>query len=208
MTQQSIQEARQRAFRYYYDDGLVELAIGLFFTVMAAALWSYQRLLAGTPYGWLLAVILLTLTIGGMYAIKALISRMKETITYPRTGRVTYKERGDSRGRWLVIAAALAITVALIWLPGWLNQVPVSTGALLSVVLLYMGATVRVARMQAAAMLPVAAGVLAAYFGLGDIIGSVLVFGSVGLEMVLMGGLVLNRYMHNNTLAKGDTQHD
>lgn len=198
MNEQTVQEARRRAFRYYYEDGLAELSMGFFFVLIAAAMWAYERVVAGTQYGLLLALAVLVFGLLGAMLAKRLISLVKERITYPRTGKVTYNERAGNRGRWLVIAAALVLAAALIWLPGWLSQASFTQGALLTVILLYMGGNVGLPRMQAAALLPAIVGLLAAYYRLGDILGSALVFASLGLLLALLGGWAWVRYLREN----------
>jgi hypothetical protein len=204
MNDNTIQQTRMRAFRYYYEDGFVEMAMGLFFVVIGAVLWAYKQILEGTSWGWLLALLIMALAFGGAYAIKMLVGRLKSTITYPRTGKVTYREKAGNRGRWLLIAGSLLVTVALIWLPGWLNSVAFAEGAFLALILIYMGSNVGVGRMQFVGVVSVVVGVLAAYSGMADILGSALVFGCTGVLLAMAGIWALVRYLRNNPIRSDE----
>lgn len=198
MNERKIQEARQRAFRYYYEDGLVEIAVGAMFSVIGLLLWLYERVLAGGQYAWVLGIGLMAATVGGVFAVRRLVLKLKSELTYPRTGRVIYSEKAGRTGRWLLIAAALALAVGLLWVPGWLNTTATAAGGLLTIILLYMGSTVSLVRMQVAAVLPIAVGVLASYYGVGEILGFVAVFASSGVLLLVLGLLALRGYLARN----------
>ena len=198
---QEIKKLMQDAYRYFYDDGLVELGIGGLFTVIALAMLAMKELVLGTPWAWLMGVILPVLVIGLTFGTKWLLEALKERLTYRRTGYVRYRDQ-PSRGRWIVIIGAIALAIiAAIFMPEWSEHMSIYEGGLLAVILVYMGYRVQLARLYLLATIAAMAGIGAAQAGLDDIVGSVVTFGIAGLALMISGGLTLASYLRSNPPA-------
>lgn len=107
-----VEEARRRTRRPYYQDGLVEEAVGLF---LLAAVESDPWLMGTaslSPLRLVVWVLLPVLTIGGVHGVQRLIVALKERWIYPRTGSIEYGAEPNPH-RWLVIGAASALASAL-----------------------------------------------------------------------------------------------
>ena len=76
----------KQTYRYFYDDGLVEMAIGLLFVAVGLVLLAWQ----GLDYSPLITIIVVVglpvVVISGAYLVKRLVPEMKQRITSPRTG--------------------------------------------------------------------------------------------------------------------------
>ncbi len=104
----------QRAYRYWYDDGIVELVgAGLF--GLLAAYFYIQALAPQGPVAALSALLLPLIVIGGMLLSKRIVRALKERFTYPRTGYVSYHKRSPARRRLSVVLGALVGAVVAFW---------------------------------------------------------------------------------------------
>src|SRR5512133_1902856 len=87
----STEEIKKRAQRYWYEDGIWEIAFGL----INALLGGYLLITAQFSWSGPLAIVLLLLQmaviIGMFWSINKIVKYMKERITYPRTGYVAYR---------------------------------------------------------------------------------------------------------------------
>jgi hypothetical protein len=102
----------QRAYRYWYDDGIVELlGAGLFGLL---ALYFYVQALAPQgPVAGLSALLLPVIVIGGMFGARRIVGLVKQRFTYPRTGYVSYQKPSPARRRRsAALAAAIGALVA------------------------------------------------------------------------------------------------
>lgn len=204
MNENMLDEIRQRTFRYYYEDGLVEMAVGGLFALIGLSLFFYDRVLINGRYAWLLSIIIFALTAGGGYAVKAIILGLKKRVTYPRSGQVRYSEQ-PTGGRWLLLTIVAFVVLLGFFLPEGATPMPVMVAGLMAAILGFMGRRVGLRRMQLAAVFPVAMGILSFFLVPGEIIGVALVFVASGLALLIPGVVVLRAYLHNNPVRAKDT---
>ena len=197
MTANFVNEIRQRTYRYYYEDGLVEMAVGLQFAVIGLALWAAGRFLSGVSFAMAISLGLMAVILGGIFGVKWAVTALKERITSPRTGKVTYRQQPD-RGRWRMVLAVAMIALLAFFLPENWTSSAVMVGTVLTVMLVYMGYRVGLARLQLAAVVPLAGSVLMGYLGWEEVEGTGLVFMASGLALLLMGAFVLSRFLREN----------
>lgn len=192
----SIERTMRRTQAYYYEDGFVELAIGGLFGLVAGGLLLMHAAQGGSgPLMTGVGLGLFAVVLGGALAVQRLVRAAKERVTYPRTGYVTYRPEQQSRGRWVVIAAATALALSALVLPEPFTQMPFVVGALLAIVmgtLVLRGAPPRLALAGAAGL---GAGVGAALGGLAETPGVAAVFGVAGAALAAGGALALAAYL-------------
>lgn len=193
-----ISELKRRPYRYYYQDGLVEIGIGLLFGVVGVALSLWIITPAGSPFWALNALAIIALPLAGAVVLKAAVGRLKDRLVYPRTGYVDYQDEKPSRGRWLIIAAALLLTIGFFFVPDRLNQMSLAEGLLLAIVLGTIGYRVGVGRFYLLASIAAAIGVAAALLVPFDVGGSAATFGALGLVLMGSGACALRRYLVSN----------
>ncbi len=198
----NIDRIVKRTYRYYYEDGLVELSVGVMFGVIALALLLMGSTL-GTPLAAIISLGLVALVIGGTFAVRSLVMSLKQKVTYPRTGYVAYRQKPPT-GRTVIIVGALIIALSIFFVPfGWYNKMPVAEAELLVLVLCYMGYRVSLRRLYAAAAFVVLTLIALVAFsvmrgGVDDIVGSAVIFGAAGLALIVSGGLSLIGYLSRN----------
>jgi hypothetical protein len=174
------------------------MALGLLFIAVGIWLVIWNGLTADALSGLLLAIGLPLLIFGSAVFFKQLIKKLKERITYPRTGYVSYRENQPDRGRWLFIGTAALFTLLNIFLPGSFNQMSVMVGALLGVILIYMGYRVEVRRFYLIGILSIILGFGLAQLGIDEVVALGLLFTAAGVGLLVSGAITLILYLRRH----------
>jgi hypothetical protein len=201
-----IDDIVKRTYRYYYEDGLVEMAIGLLFIACGLVLFAWQGIGSSPLMTVLLVVGLPAVVIGGAFVVKRLVRDLKQRVTYPRTGYVAYRRGEPSKGRWLLPAAALALVIASLFLPETFSRMQIMVGALLVIILGLMGYRLGLRRFYALGVAALLIGAASAVLLADEALGTALTFAGTGLLLFLSGGLVFLSYLRRNR-ARNDA-HD
>lgn len=199
----NVEKMVRRTYRYYYEDGLVEIGLGLLFTASGLLFLAWRALQDGGWLGGALALATALLVIGGVYGMRWAIRELKEQVTYPRTGYAAYREGEPAVARWLIIVVVMGIFVAGIFLPEALERMALLEGALLGAIVLYMGYRVGLARFYLLGGLIVAIGVAATVLFADDLMGSAVTFGGSGLILLLSGLAALSAYLRRHPEPNG-----
>jgi hypothetical protein len=110
MPQPNLDDLARRPVRYWNVDGLPELMLGLLWIVWGGAWLIGQRIPHGAAWNLYWLVVPPVLAAGG-FVVHWATRRLKERLTFPRTGYVEWKEPGRSAR---LGAAAVAIGAAVI----------------------------------------------------------------------------------------------
>ncbi|HSF82701.1 MAG TPA: hypothetical protein VLA49_15810 [Anaerolineales bacterium] len=197
-----LNQVKKRTLRYWFEDGLSETIIGAFFILVGLmfliqALAEPGSLLAGlSGLGTALLVGL------GVWLARLLIQRLKERLTYPRTGYVSYYPPSILQ-RALSLILGLIIAVLFGWfifsysqeLLAWL---PFVEGLALAALSFVIGQRAGLFRFYLYALVTLLIGVVLSISGQGDYVGSGWVFITSGLLMSLVGLVALARYLRNS----------
>jgi len=211
----NFSDVEQRVKRYWYTDGIGELAggglfllIGLYF---AGHEWSSSNSLVRT----LLDSSLVLLLIGGAYATRWLVNILKTRLTYPRTGYVDYgtSRKDTSSGRFLTGAIAVGVSMLLVILGkfvGSFDWLPSFTGLLFGIILMTVIARVSgLGRFFLLGGFCIILGLALSFSGLPTDYSLALLYGLTGLASMLSGGIVLLRYLRENPiLADAERQNE
>jgi hypothetical protein len=188
----------RKTYRYYYDDGLVEMAIGLLFVAVGLILLVWQS----SDYSPLVAIVvvmgLLVVAIGGVYLIKRLVRELKQRITYPRTGYVAYHQGEPSKGRWFFPLAALALVVVSLFLPDSFTGMSAIVGAMVGVVLILTGYRVSLPRFYLVGTIALLSGVALSWSDVAEFIAVALTFAIAGGAIFLAGGFAFVSYLRDH----------
>lgn len=196
-----LREIGRRPTRYWNVDGLPEMVMGALWMVWGGS-WLYGQTLEAGPVRtafWLAVPALLALSgVGATWLTK----RLKERITFPRTGYVEWKEptrvqRLGAAGVALVSAAVLAAVVARGRMHGMEQVTAPAMGVLLSLALL-----VASLRQSAPHLLALAGVALALGLALGALAtgweAANWLFVGLGAASVVAGGLRLRKFLRQN----------
>ena len=189
----------RRTQQYWFEDGLIELLLGLLIVVLSALFWwqvsnssKYAPLVGGVamPFIIVLGALLLGVTLRWL----------KQRLVYPRTGYVTYvkptrKRRGLSALLGLVIGAVMAAAVIQLELA---DLATAFMGAGVGFALFMLGIRVGLMRFYVLAVWAVAVGVTIAFLRLDESLATTYALGLIGLGMMVSGGLAFWRYWQNS----------
>ena len=210
-----IQETQKRLFRYDYVDGSPDLAFGGLCLVMAISYFIFA-VFPGLSSSTFSAIIVLVVLGGGGFLISRLSQRLKERVTYPRTGYVAYKRQGRPIKRttqWLIRIGLPLLTVILLALL-FLNRSkfpaqsqdqaiylnPGLMGLLFSAIFAMIGWKIPLPRYYLIAAAVFLTSTVFLVSGLGGNQGMALFSGAISLILFISGGVTLWHYLRNTRL--------
>jgi hypothetical protein len=200
MKEHDIDRAMKRPLRYWYDDGLIELAAGFVFVLIGLLFYVEATAQPGMLWSSFSALGLPALIIGGGLLVKWLVRIAKERLTYPRTGYVSY-QRPPKRNKLgaAAVAAAMAILVALLFTraPASLAWIPFLQGIIIGGFLAYTGHRFSLTRFYALAVVSALVGTATALSGAGETLGDATYFAATGVAFMISGGLTLLTYLRH-----------
>jgi len=199
-----LDDLARRPVRYWNVDGLPELMVGLLWIVWGGAWILGQQVPRDWRWAayWLLMPAVLA---AGGFAANWATRRLKERVTFPRTGYVEWKapDRGTRIG-----AAAVALLAALALVVMVLTGDPRPAGQMATpviAVMLGLGFVVLSVRQHAPYYLALGAVVLALGIALGWTHGGWSsvdwMFLGLGLVLAAVGGARLARFLHRHPLS-------
>ncbi len=196
-----IDKVIQRTQRYWYEDGLAEIATGCMFVSCGLLLLVMGSIPPGSPLACIVAIGFTSLVAFGGLAVSRAVKAIKNCVTYPRTGYVSYL-RPESNRRRRIIAASVGIALAVLGIVlskvhalAWLVSMPMVQGLIIGAGLLYMGYRLGLTRFYTLAFLSTLIGVVVALNGLDDALGSAAYFGEMGFVLAASGLLTLRTYL-------------
>lgn len=196
-----VDRAMQRTRRYWYEDGLVEIAAGCIF-VLIGLMFLVE---AVSPPGALppnfSSIGLIVIVFGGMWAARRLVAAAKERITYPRTGYVQFGQppaplRGATAAVAIVMGALVAMLLALA--PASLVVLPALQGIAVGVFILVAGHRVALPRFYVLAVVSTLIGVILSLAGTSESLGAAIYYGLMGIALIISGVLTLVSYLRAN----------
>ncbi|MFX1412068.1 MAG: hypothetical protein ACFFA6_17120 [Promethearchaeota archaeon] len=204
-----IDKVMQRTRRYWYEDGLAEIAAGCLFVLIGLLFFFVESVVPpGPPRAIASAIGLPALIVGASWVAGRVVKVIKARFTYLRTGYIAYHRRPEGHRRWITVgigAAMITLVVLLIaTAPISLAWIPMLDGLIISAFLLYLGHTLGLVRFYILAFLSILLGAMASLGGLGDTLGSAVYFGGMGVALIASGGLSLWAYLRQTQPPVGE----
>lgn len=204
MTTDPLQNAQKRAMQYWYVDGTFEFSFGGLCLVLAAYFYALNAF-GNTWIADLASILLMLVVIGSGFLINKVVMTMKERITFPRTGYISFPRKTGSRrwGRLLLLGAvAAAVSVVMVLLlanrPADFDWTVTASGLLFGAVVTYLGFRTGAARFFVNAALSIGLGLSIGFANLADNFGLTAFYGLLGLGMLAVGGFSLWMYLRQN----------
>ncbi len=191
-----VQGLMQRTKRYWYEDGFADLGLGAFLLVIGLLFGAQALTPPGSPlwliwsFGWPVVLI------GGGFVINHVVTQLKATYTYPRTGYVTYERQGRSRVAQLitVFLVAAGLAVSMVALSRGLLSLTLLYGLAFTAAFGFVGYRVALPRYLLLAVWSLVVGLALSPFALTLEQGGGLFFTAVGLALLLAGTLAWHNY--------------
>jgi hypothetical protein len=209
MMKNDIDKVVQRTYRYGYEDGLWEIAIGCMIVVCGLLLFGVDSIPPGSPLVSVLAVgFTFLVQFFGWLAVGRAVKVVKERVTYPRTGYVSYRRPERNRG-WIMgagggVALGLLFGVlSIVHAPTW-PVISIVEGLIFGVSMLYLGYRLGLARFYVLAFLSALIGVVTALSGLDGLIVFAAYFGEMGLVLTASGLFTLRTYLRQSQPLVGE----
>lgn len=201
--EQQLAQSEQRALRYWYQDGLFELGLGVLFLLVGILFGMEARLPVDSGWRVFAVLALPVLTVGGVLLLRWVVRRLKEQITYPRTGYVAYRRPAKARWWRAAIAGAMGglVAVLLATHPISLAWIPAIQGLLIGLVIYTLANRFNLGRFYLYAVASVLFGVGATWRVDEPAWGSAFYFAASGVVLIAGGGWVLNRYLRQTRPA-------
>jgi hypothetical protein len=206
MNKDDMKQVERRVKRYWYTDGIAELASGGMFLLLGL----YFGVLGYFQEGSLISVILqasmVLIMVGGAFGVRWLVNTLKSRLTYPRTGYVEYRvnEKDAKIRRYVVIAVAMIFAIGSIVLIDYirgLDSMVLFTGVIVGVIFIALrGKSSGLKRFYLLGGLSIVLGIALAYSKLQQVYTLSLFYGLLGVAILVSGGLVMRQYLDENPL--------
>jgi hypothetical protein len=195
----------RRTVRYWFEDGIYETALGLFLLLLGLFFLGYALVREGSTLFYLLSIGVLPVFFLGFWGTKRMVRSLKQKLTYPRTGYVSYRkpEAKRPRRRALLIGGMAGIAGALWGLAlssgrTGFNLMPGLTGLAFAGVLGFLALRSGLGRTVVLAVLSAAAGAFLAFSGWPKMLGLASFYLFLGLSLAISGGLACLLYLRRN----------
>jgi len=204
MDSNDMEQVEKRVRRYWYTDGIAELASGGLFLLLGTYFGVLGYFEEGSLVSIILQVSMVLVFIGGAFGVRWLVNTLKSRLTYPRTGYVEYRVKdGDTKKRrWVIVISAIVISAASIVLIDYIRgmeSMVFITGLLVGVIFIALrGKSSGLRRFYVLGGLAIVLGLALAYSGLPQIYTLPLFYGFLGIAILISGGLVLRCYLAEN----------
>lgn len=207
MRDYTIDEITKRTQRYFYEDGIWEIGFGLVNFLLAAFFLIASSIDWVGPLALVIALLQMGVVVGSYLLINRVVRYLKERITYPRTGYVSYRKpaaraRLKRIGITALISCSLAALVSIIATIRMMeNAMPLVIGIMMAAALVYLGVRLNFLRLYFIAGFVLVLGYLLSLVSLPSMKSTSVFFGGLGLLLIVSGGLTLLDYMRRTRPA-------
>ncbi len=189
----------RRTQQYWFEDGLVELLLGLLFMVLSGLFWwqvasesEYAALVGGIAMPFIIVL--------GAILLGVALRWLKQRFVYPRTGYITYvkptkQKRNASLLMGLVVGIVMAVAITQL---GIADLAAAFIGAGIGFALFMLGIRVGLLRFHLLAIWTVAVGVIISFLRVDITVASTYTMGLIGLGLMVSGAIAFWRYWQNS----------
>ena len=211
--QNNLMDVEQRVKRYWYEDGIAEIAVGLVFIVLGAFFGVQGFFGEDSRVGVILQMSMIVVMLGSVFGTQWLVKTLKSRLTYPRTGYVEYraKDKEMTQRRLIVVGVGLVVAIASFVLVSFVREVDsmvlVSSILVGVIFILLRGKSSGVVRFYYFGGLSFILGIALSFNSMTRLYNLGLFYGLLGLVIFISGVLVLRQYLRENPMpAEGDDE--
>jgi hypothetical protein len=199
-----IDQAVSRTRRYWYVDGLNEIALGGLCLLLGIYFQVQGNLQITALLREMLGIGLVLIIIGTIFLLNKAVKFLKERITYPRTGYVGYRQPSTIRRLATgLLAAAIASAFSAIFMiaPVGVDWMAGLTGLALAAVWLFITWRLQLSRFLVLSLVSLGGGVFLALKQLDGIAGVSAIYFLEGAALLVSGGLTFWAYLRGTQPA-------
>lgn len=208
MNQESINinQVMRNTRRYWYVDGINEIAAGLLIILIALTYYFSSMIPNMAVRGIMLGFGQPVIIIGGSLLVSKLVKFAKERITYPRSGYLVLRQRKKYKLRRMIIGFSVGLVVSIV--VSIFNNaisetyVPVTTATFMAILSFVIGYQFAVPRFFWISALTLAWGVFISWWYPDGVLPFVFLFGGVGVFWLVSGLLTLFRYLRETEIME------
>jgi hypothetical protein len=193
-----VEDYVKQTHRYFYDDGLVEIGVGLLMLVVGSVLLAWQSVTSSVLRSAILVVILPAMILGGTILVRRFVQKAKERVTYARTGYVSYRQGEPSHSRWYLLVALLLLVGLMLLLPESFSRTQFAVGYFLATFLVLLGYRLGIRRFYAIGAGAFLIGLTATITLVDEVEGTGLIIAGAGLLLLLSGALTFWFYLRRH----------
>ena len=207
MKNDSIEHTMRRTRRYWYIDGLWEIGYGCLFTIMGLLLYLQAFIPAESKFADFLEYGFPVLIIALVVLVNWGIRKIKQHLTYPRTGMVTYRREKMSVRDWLIaaliaagsiLAGSILYALFQVWEPA-LEIIPMLLGFLGAAMMFFLAFANNLKRFYLLAGFSILTGFVLAWIGMTGMRMMGIYFIFLGIGLVFAGTFTLWNYLSKTT---------
>lgn len=200
-----LKAIERRTVRSFYDDGLFEIAMGAILLLLGGYFFGEIALPETSSFRTFLSSAFVLVIVFAGLLINKILRFLKQRITYPRAGYVSFRKERSPKRRWISAALGALIGASFPFLmssvPSFRDMLPAVNGLLFGVVFLLLANKSGVARYFALSFVSIAIGIALAAGGIGDTRGISLFYALFGAAMTLSGLAALVVFLRRNKPA-------
>jgi hypothetical protein len=199
-----INQAANRARRYWYVDGLNEMAFGGLCLLLGIYFQVLSSFHSSSMLGQMLEAGFALVVIGAALLLNKAMKVLKERITYPRSGYVSYKQPGAVHrlATGLLAATIAAVLSAVLMLaPAGLDWMAGLTGLALAAVWLFIAWRFQLSRFAALSLFSLGSGIFLALTQLDGLAGVAAIYFLEGAALLATGGITFWAYLRGTQPA-------
>lgn len=205
MTEQiKIENIIRNTRKYWYVDGLSEIAGGLILFAAGLTYWLVSTLESTNIKAMLLMLAQPAVIIIGSLIVQKYLPKIKERLTYPRTGYLTFRKPPRNRRvkRALIVGLIAGLVGALITmlsskLPE--NFLPLLSSVFLLIFSIYIAYQTAVPRFYVIGILMVLLGAAISFMPFENVLPYTLFFCGIGIIWIISGVVTLVGYLHKTS---------
>ncbi len=204
----NIDQVTRRTRQYWFADGFVELSVGTIFLLLGLYFYLQSVLPAGSLILFILQAGFVALLIGAISLGRYILGKLKSSLTFPRTGFVSYKQASNKKR---VFSAGLGIVIAslnvvlFITSPRSLYLIPAVTGLIIGIVWMILAYRIGLFRFYLQSMLFMLVGAGLSLMKLDLYQSLAIYYGIVGIILLISGGVILARYLQMYPTSENDS---
>lgn len=201
-----INEMMRNTRKYWYVDGLTEISVGVLIFLIGLTYYLSFLIPNVVIRSLMLGLGQPVLIIAGSVVIGKLVKKIKETLTFPRTGYLSFRKRKSRKINRILYGAVIGLMVGVV--VGFFTAiiperiVPLVTSLFMAILIVFIGYQNNVTRFYViSAFTAVWGGVLSALNPPG-VLPFVVLFMGVGFIWLISGGWTLASYLRNTSPAE------